>query len=77
MSFRENNSKSSVVTTLAALLVGLRFLREKGQAVSENFKGVKRYQKGVGGWWMESSLSPLGSVDADRMLKCCNPTGRT
>ena len=77
MSFRENNSKSSVVTTLA-LLVRLRFLRGKGQAVSEkNFKGAKRYQMRLRGWWMESPLSPLGPVDADRMLKCCNPTGRT
>ena len=76
MSCRGNNSRTSVVTTLA-LLVGLRFLRGKGQAVSENFKGVKRYQIRLRGWWMESSLSPLGPVDADRMLKCCNPTGRT
>ena len=77
VSFKENNSRTSVLTALA-LLVGLRALRGKGQAVSEkNFKGAKRYQMRLRGWWMESSLSPLGPVDADRMLKCCNPAGRT
>ena len=70
MSFRENNSRTSVLTALA-LLVGLRAFLGKGQAVLEkNFKDAERYQMKLRGWWMESSLSPLGPVDADRMLKC-------